>query len=150
MNKSIIEILLVEDNSSDVELTIRALKKQNLANDIIVVNDGAEALDFIFANGKYADRDMDNLPKVIFLDLKLPKINGIEVLRAIKSNEKTKVIPIVIMTSSQEEKDIVESYKLGVNSYVVKPIDFEKFMKTIAELGFYWLAVNKHPFKKNN
>lgn len=148
MDKSIIEILLVEDNSSDVELTIRALKKQNLANNIMVVNDGAEALDFIFGKGKYDGRDIDNSPKVIFLDLKLPKVNGIEVLKTIKSNEKTKMIPIVIMTSSQEERDIVESYKLGVNSYVVKPIDFDKFMKTIAELGFYWLAVNKHPFKK--
>lgn len=148
MNNSIIEILLIEDNSSDVELTIRALKKQNLANNIMVVNDGAEALDFIFAKGKYADRDAENLPMVIFLDLKLPKINGIEVLKALKSDEKTRMIPIVIMTSSQEEKDIAESYKLGVNSYVVKPIDFEKFMKIIAELGFYWLAVNKHPFKR--
>lgn len=148
MDKNAIEVLLVEDNSSDVELTVRALKKQNFANNIMIVNDGEEALDFIFGRGKYDGRDVESSPKVIFLDLKLPKINGLEVLKEIKSNEKTRLIPIVIMTSSQEEKDIVESYKLGVNSYVVKPIDFEKFMKTIAELGFYWLAVNKNPFNR--
>jgi CheY-like chemotaxis protein len=145
MSSNIVKILLVEDNLNDVELTLRALRKHNLANDIMVVNDGAEALDFVFAEGKYADRDANNLPQVVFLDLKLPKIDGIEVLKAIKANEITKVIPVVVMTSSQEERDIIESYKLGVNSYVVKPIDFEKFMRTIAELGFYWLAVNKHP-----
>jgi CheY-like chemotaxis protein len=138
-----VEILLVEDNPHDLELTMRALKKGNLANSITAVRDGAEALDFIFARGKYAGRSMHNGPRVIFLDLKLPKVDGIEVLRAVKADERTRKIPIVIITSSAEERDRVESYQLGANSYVVKPIEFDDFMKTIADLGFYWLAVNK-------
>ena len=138
-----VEILLVEDNPHDLELTMRALKKGNLANSITAVRDGAEALDFIFARGAYAGRDVEVGPRVIFLDLKLPKVDGIDVLRAIKGDPRTRKIPIVIITSSAEERDRVESYQLGVNSYVVKPIEFEQFHKTITALGFYWLAVNK-------
>lgn len=139
-----VEILLVEDNPHDLELTLRALKKGKLANRVIAVRDGAEALDFIFARGQYAGRDINHVPRVIFLDLKLPKVDGIDVLRAVKADERTKKIPIVIITSSAEEQDRVESYQLGVNSYVVKPIEFDGFMKTITDLGFYWLAVNRN------
>ncbi len=138
-----VEILLVEDNPHDLELTLRALKKGNLANSITAVRDGAEALDFIFARGEYSSRNLDDGPRVVFLDLKLPKIDGIEVLREMKASPRTKKIPVVIITSSEAERDRVESYQLGVNSYVVKPIEFDAFMKTIADLGFYWLAVNK-------
>jgi CheY-like chemotaxis protein len=138
-----VEILLVEDNPHDLELTLRALRKGNLANHITAVRDGAAALDFLFARGEYANRNLEHGPRVIFLDLKLPKVDGIDVLRAVKSDERTKKIPIVIITSSAEERDRVASYELGVNSYVVKPIEFDEFMKTITELGFYWLAVNK-------
>jgi two-component system response regulator len=140
-----VQILLVEDNPHDVELTLRALKKHNLANKVFVVKDGAEALDFIFATGIYAQRKIESNPKVILLDLKLPKVDGLEVLRKIKSDEHTKVIPVVVLTSSQEERDIVESYKLGVNSYVVKPVEFNKFVEAISELGLYWLLLNKPP-----
>jgi len=140
-----VEILLVEDNPSDVELTLRALKRHNLANKVYVVKDGAEALDFIFATGAYARRDIYNRPKVILLDLKLPKVDGLEVLDRIKSEERTKVIPVVVLTSSREEKDIVESYKLGVNSYIVKPVDFDKFIQAVSQLGFYWLLLNQPP-----
>ena len=140
-----VEILLVEDNPSDVQLTLRALRKHNLANQVFVVKDGAQALDFIFAAGKYAERRIENGPKVVLLDLKLPKVNGLEVLRQIKSDERTKIIPVVVLTSSQEERDIVESYKLGVNSYIVKPVDFRKFTHSISELGLYWLLLNQAP-----
>jgi CheY-like chemotaxis protein len=139
------EILLVEDNKSDALLTIRALKKHNLANNLVHLIDGAEALEYIFATGKYEGRDLEHKPKVIFLDIKMPKVSGLEVLRMLKSDERTKLIPIVIMTSSKEEKDIIESHKLGVNSYVVKPVGFANFSKTIADLGFYWLVVNNTP-----
>lgn len=138
-----VEILLVEDNPHDAEMTIRALKKVNLANKLIHVKDGVEALDFIFAKGKFADRHIENKPKVILLDIKMPKVDGIEVLRQIKSNETTKTIPVVIMTSSKEEQDVITSYDLGVNSYVVKPVDFEGFAKAVSELGFYWLITNQ-------
>jgi two-component system response regulator len=138
-----VEILLVEDNPHDAELTIRALKRINLANSLIHVKDGAEALDFIFASGAFAGRQIENRPRVILLDIKMPKINGIEVLRQIKSNETTKTIPVVIMTSSKEEQDIITSYNLGVNSYVVKPVDFEGFAKAVSELGMYWLITNQ-------
>ena len=138
-----IEILLVEDNPRDVEMTIRALKKRNLANHIQVVKDGAEALDFLFATGSYADRDPHLVPKVVLLDLKLPKVSGQDVLKRIKSEESTKTIPVVVLTSSQEERDMIESYRLGVNSYIVKPVDFDNFSEAIGELGFYWLLVNK-------
>ena len=137
------EILLIEDNMSDAELTIRALKKNNLANKLIHLKDGAEALDFIFAQGIYSDRNMENHPKVILLDLKMPKVNGIEVLQKIKGDERTKKIPVVILTSSKEDPDIKECYRLGVNSYVVKPVDFEAFIKAVSELGLYWMILNQ-------
>lgn len=126
-------------------LTIRALKKHHLANNLVHLIDGAQALDFIFAKGEYSDRNTENKPKVIFLDIKMPKIGGLEVLRVLKNDERTKLIPIVMMTSSKEEKDILESHRLGVNSYVVKPVDFDNFSKTITDLGFYWLVVNNTP-----
>ncbi len=140
-----IEILLVEDNPTDIELTLRALKKRNLANKVHVVKDGAEALEFIFGTGTYAERDINRIPKVILLDLKLPKVDGLEVLRRVKSDERTKVIPVVVLTSSKEERDMVESYKLGANSYITKPVDFDKFAQTVSEMGFYWLLVNQPP-----
>lgn len=138
-----IEILLVEDNPRDVELTVRALKKRNLANNVHVAKDGAEALDFLFATGAYVDRNPNHTPKVVLLDLKLPKVSGLEVLKKLKADERTRTIPVVVLTSSQEEKDMVESYKLGVNSYIVKPVDFDKFVEAIGEIGLYWLLVNK-------
>jgi two-component system response regulator len=142
-----IEILLVEDSTDDVELMMRALKKHNFANRVHVCEDGQEALDYLFRLGEYKARPVAECPKVVFLDLKLPKINGLEVLRQIKENPTTKAIPIVIVTSSQEEPDLQECYKLGANSYVVKPVAFESFVKVISDLGFYWLLVNKHPVK---
>ncbi len=145
INVDAVDILLVEDNPHDVELTLRALKKHNLANSVHVVKDGAEALEFVFGTGAYTDRDIENGPKVILLDLKLPKVDGLEVLRKIKSDERTKIIPVVVLTSSQEESDIVESYKLGANSYMVKPVDFDKFIESVSELGLYWLLLNKPP-----
>lgn len=140
-----VEILVVEDNPNDYELTARALKKINLANKIYWVQDGAEALEFIFCTGKYAKRSMENGPRLILLDLKLPKVDGIQVLEKIKSESSTRKIPVVMLTSSQEENDIVESYKLGVNSYIVKPVDFQKFMETVSNAGFYWMLINKTP-----
>ncbi len=144
-SETVVEILLVEDNPRDAELTLRALKKHNLANKVHVVKDGAEALDYIFATGIYTERNINDHPKVILLDLKLPKVDGMEVLRRIRADERTKCIPVVVLTSSQEERDIVESYKLGVNSYIVKPVDFDKFLSTVQELGLYWLLLNKPP-----
>lgn len=138
-----VEILLVEDNMSDAELTIRALTKAKIANSILHLKDGAEALDYLFGKAAYAERDITKLPKVILLDIKMPKVDGIEVLRQLKASEHTKVIPVVIMTSSAEEKDIVSSYQLGVNSYVVKPVGFEDFAKAVGELGLYWMLLNK-------
>ena len=143
MTTNSVEILLVEDNPRDVEMTLRALRKHNLANKVHVAKDGAEALDFIFARGAYADRDPNHAPKVVLLDLKLPKVSGLEVLRAIKGDEHTRTIPVVVLTSSQEEKDMVESYRLGANSYIVKPVDFDKFVTAIGEVGLYWLLSNK-------
>lgn len=143
MSNREVEILIVEDNPRDLEMTLRALRKHNLANRIVTVGDGAEALDFVFARGAYAARNPDSMPRVIFLDLKLPKVDGIEVLRQIKADERTRRIPIVIISSSAVDRDRVESYQLGVNSYVVKPIEFENFAKTIADLGFYWLVINE-------
>lgn len=140
-----LQILLVEDNMSDAELTIRALKKNNLANKLTHVKDGAEALDFIFAQGEYSYRERDNVPSVIVLDLKMPKVNGIEVLRRIKSDEHTKRIPVVVLTSSKEDPDIQECYRLGVNSYVVKPVEFDDFIKAISNLGLYWMILNQPP-----
>ncbi len=140
-----VEILLVEDNPYDAELTLRALKKKGLANKVLAFPDGVEALDFLFATGEYAGRNLEARPKVIFLDLKLPKINGLEVLQKIKDDARTRTIPVVILTSSQEESDIVKSYNLGVNSYMVKPVDFEKFFQVVQDVGLYWLLLNKVP-----
>lgn len=138
-----VEILLVEDNAYDIDLTLRALNKRHFANKVKVLKDGAQALDYLFAKGEYEGRDTQRHPKVILLDIKLPKVDGLEVLKAIKSDERTQKIPVVILTSSQEEKDMVEGYRLGVNSYIVKPIDFNQFMECVSELGFYWLLINK-------
>ncbi len=140
-----VEILLVEDDPRDVELTLRSLKKHNLANRVHVAKDGAEALEYIFARDTFEGRDINHTPQVILLDLKLPKVDGLEVLREIKSDERTKHIPIVVLTSSREENDMVESYKLGVNSYIVKPVDFDKFAESVSKLGFYWLLLNELP-----
>ena len=141
-----VEILLVEDNPNDVELTLRALQKQNLASKVFVVKDGAEALDFIFATGAYSQRKIENRPKVVLLDLKLPKVDGIEVLRKIKADVRTKHTPVVMLTSSQEERDVIDTYKLGVNSYIVKPVDFNNFVHAVSELGVYWGILNKIPY----
>lgn len=142
-----VEILLVEDNPNDVEVTLRALKKNNLANRVVVVSDGEEALDFVFARGAYGDRRAEDGPRLILLDLKLPKVDGLEVLKAIKSDERTRVVPVVVMASSREESDIIESSKLGVNSYIVKPVDFDKFVDAVNSLGMYWLLLNQPPVK---
>ena len=142
-----VEILLVEDSPSDGELAIRALKKNNLANNLVWVKDGAEALDFIFATGAYSDREIGNDPKVILLDLRLPKVDGMEVLRRVKGDERTRHIPVVVLTSSKEDRDVVESYRLGVNSYISKPVDFNEFVKVVSELGMYWLLVNRPPLE---
>jgi two-component system response regulator len=140
-----IDILLVEDNPHEAQLTIRSLKKHNLANNLQHVEDGAEALDFIFARDKHSGRNIGQGLKVILLDLKLPKIDGLEVLRQIKADDRTKSIPVVVLTSSKEEQDIVASYKLGVNSYIVKPVQFESFAKAVADLGMYWMFHNQAP-----
>jgi len=139
------EILLVEDNPYDAELTFRALEKKGLAKGLLTIQDGVEALDFLFGEGIYAGRDLTVRPKVIFLDLKLPRANGLEVLARIKADARTRMIPVVILTSSQEETDIVKGYDLGVNSYLVKPVDFDQFFQTVEELGLYWLLLNKAP-----
>ncbi len=141
-----VEILLAEDNMGDAELTIRALKKVNLANNVVHVKDGAEALDFLYARGTFEGRDTLQLPKVILLDIKMPKVDGIEVLKQIKAAEATKNIPVVIMTSSKEQQDIINSYNLGVNSYVVKPVEFQSFAKAVSDLGLYWLLINETPY----
>jgi two-component system response regulator len=145
MNIHEVEILLVEDNPYDAEMTIRALKKVNLANKLVHLQDGEEAINFLFGKEKFFNRQTNHSPKVILLDIKMPKVDGIEVLRQIKSNDITRVIPVVIMTSSKEEQDIITSYKLGVNSYVVKPVDFEGFAKAVSELGLYWMLTNESP-----
>jgi two-component system, response regulator len=138
-----VEILLVEDNPNDAEMTLRALKKNNLSNEVLVVKDGEEALDYLYTRGEYEQRGLDCRPKIILLDLKLPKVDGKEVLRTIKNDPEKKVIPVIVLTSSKEERDIVESYQLGVNSYIVKPVDFDKFFKAIDEVGLYWLLMNQ-------
>ncbi|HLO57249.1 MAG TPA: response regulator [Bacteroidales bacterium] len=143
----IIDLLLVEDNSSDAELILRALRKQNLNNSCKIVSDGAEALDFLFCRGHYNDRNIDHQPRVIFLDLKLPKISGLEVLGALRCEPKTASIPVVALTSSQEESDVRTAYNLGVNSYVVKPLDFESLSNAISQAGSYWLQLNHVPFR---
>lgn len=144
-NLNEVEILIVEDNVDDAEMALRALKQNKLANKVKVVGDGEEALNFIFAKGKYRDRRREAKPRIILLDLKLPKVDGLEVLREIKSNEDTKVIPVIVLTSSREETDMIDSYRLGVNSYIVKPVDFEKFVEAIRDLGLYWLLLNQQP-----
>lgn len=140
-----IEILLVEDNVNDAELTIRALKKNQLANKMVHLKDGAEALDFLFAKGNYSSRKIENTPKVILLDLRMPKVNGIQVLEKIKSDKRTRRIPVVVLTSSKEDPDIQKSYDLGVNAYVVKPVKFEDFVKAVADLGLFWMLLNHPP-----
>ncbi|HNY02743.1 MAG TPA: response regulator [Bacteroidales bacterium] len=140
-----VEILIVEDNPHDAELTQRALKKGNLANNVFIVEDGEEALDFLYSRGKFAQRNRSKALRVVFLDLKLPKISGLEVLKAIKSTESTRLIPVVIITSSKEDPDIRQAYELGANSYVVKPVDFDSFMEAIKTTGLFWLSINIPP-----
>jgi len=138
-------ILLVEDNPDDVTLTERALKKSHILNKLIVTKDGAEALDFIFGTGTYSDRDMSIMPEVVLLDLKLPKIDGLEVLKQIRSDQRTKLLPVVILTSSKEEKDLINGYTLGANSYIRKPVNFNQLVEAIRQLGLYWLVLNEAP-----
>ena len=140
-----VEILLVEDNPDDVALTMRALRNANLANHIEVVRDGAEALDFIFCEGAHSGRNAEDGPKVILLDLKLPKVDGLDVLRRLKTDARTKFIPTVVLTSSKEQSDVVQSYNLGVNSYIVKPVNFDAFVTAVQQLGMYWLLLNQPP-----
>jgi two-component system, response regulator len=139
VNNMAVEVLLIEDNPDDAELTIRVLKKNNLANNLVHLQDGEEALEFLFAKGN------NNIPKLVLLDLKMPKVDGIEVLRKIKEDEQKKIIPVVILTSSKEERDVIASYNLGVNAYVVKPVEFEKFVEAVANLGLFWLILNQPP-----
>jgi len=140
-----VEILLVEDNSADAELTLHALRKSKLANEIRRVRDGEEALDFLFCRGTFSDRSMANAPRLVLLDLKLPKVNGFQVLREVKSDPRTKAIPIIILTASKEERDLIDGYHLGVNSYIQKPVDFSEFQDVVRQLGMYWLLVNSSP-----
>jgi two-component system, response regulator len=146
MDKKI--ILLVEDNPDDVDLTIRALEKNKILNKVVVASDGVEALDYLFGAGKYAGRDTSVLPELVLLDLKLPKVDGIDVLKQLRSNELTELLPVVILTSSKEEQDIINSYKFGANSYIRKPVDFNQFMEAVRQLGLYWLVLNEPPPKK--
>jgi two-component system, response regulator len=146
MDKKI--ILLVEDNPDDVDLTIRALEKNKILNKVVTARDGVEALDYLFGAGKYAGRDTSVLPELVLLDLKLPKVDGIDVLKRLRSNELTELLPVVILTSSKEEQDIINSYKFGANSYIRKPVDFNQFMEAVKQLGLYWLVLNEPPPKK--
>lgn len=145
MAENPVEILLVEDNPNDVELTLHALKRNHLTNRVHIVRDGAEALDFLFGSGSSPDRPIQETPRVILLDLKLPKVDGLEVLRRVKGDPRTRMIPIVVLTSSREERDVVESYRLGVNSYIIKPVDFEQFTEAVRQVGLYWLLLNEPP-----
>jgi two-component system response regulator len=145
MDHTEVEVLLVEDNPRDAEMALHTLRKRNLANNIVHVKDGQEALDWLFGLGAYLGRNPSNHPKVVLLDLELPKVDGLEVLRAIRADERTQLIPVVVMTSSREERDVIETYKLRVNSYVVKPMDFDGFSVAVTELGHYWLLVNQKP-----
>lgn len=140
-----VEILLVEDNPRDAEMTMRALRKNNFLNQLHWVKDGEEALDFLFCRETYADRNRNQTPKVVLLDIKMPKVDGIEVLRQVKADEQLRAIPVVVMTSSNEERDVVESYRLGVNSFIVKPVEFSSFMETVAKIGLYWILTNRVP-----
>jgi two-component system response regulator len=145
MRNKAVEILLVEDNKQDIELAVHALRREHLANAVDVVQDGEEALDYLFCRGAYADRSPADAPRVVLLDLKLPKVDGIEVLRALKQNPLTRAIPVVVLTASREERDLVDSYRLGVNSYIQKPVDFKQFQETVKQLGLFWLVVNQPP-----
>ncbi|HKI32155.1 MAG TPA: response regulator [Gemmataceae bacterium] len=145
MSDTAVEILLVEDNPNDVKLALHAFKKNKVANHVHVARDGAEALEFMFGTGRYAGRDIESGPRVILLDLKLPLVDGIEVLRLLKADPRTQAIPVVVLTASREERDVVQSYQLGVNSYIVKPVDFDQFTESVRELGFYWLLLNHLP-----
>lgn len=142
-------ILLVEDNPDDVELTLRALKKNNIINEVVVAKDGAEALDYLFGTGAHAGRDTGVLPEVVLLDLKLPKVGGLDVLKRIRADERTKPLPVIVLTSSREEKDVMRAYNLGTNSYIRKPVDWEQFVDAVRQLGMYWLVLNVSPFKRD-
>ena len=146
MIKTILDIILVEDNAADVEMTLDALRQNNLANRVKVLKDGEEASDYIFRQGEYSDCGICESPALILLDLHLPKISGIEILKRIRSEERTKKIPVVVLTSSSQDQDRIESYKLGVNSYIVKPVEFESFAQAVAQIGYYWVIMNKSPF----
>jgi two-component system response regulator len=145
MNSAEIDILLVEDSSDDAELAVHALRRENLANSIFIATDGEEALDFLFCRGPFAARSFDHPPKLVLLDLKLPKVDGIEVLKQLKDDPRTRAIPVVVLTSSKEERDLVRSYDLGANSYIQKPVDFEQFRETVKTLGLYWMVINQRP-----
>lgn len=144
VNKTV-EILLVEDSDHDAELALRSLKKNNISNKVVRLKDGEEALEFLFGEGDYEGRSIHNQPRVILLDLKMPKVDGLEVLKAVRKNKNTENIPIVMLTSSKEERDLVEGYELGVNSFIVKPVEFNSFMKAVKEIGFYWVILNELP-----
>ena len=148
MSGQAVEILLVEDNPNDVELTLRSFKKNNIVNHVHVVRDGAEAIDYLFRQGAYAGRDASRQPAVTLLDLKLPKVEGLEVLKRLRADERTRLLPVVILTSSKEEQDLVTGYQLGANSYIRKPVDFTQFMEAIRQVGLYWLMMNEPPPKK--
>jgi CheY-like chemotaxis protein len=150
MSSENLDILLVEDNQDDLDLALHALRRENLANKILVVRDGEEALDFLFCRGKFGGRSVDQAPKLVLLDLKLPKVDGMEVLKQSKSDPRLKSIPVVIMTSSKEERDLVASYNLGANSYIQKPVDFEKFRNTVKTVGLYWLVINQPPVAQDS
>jgi CheY-like chemotaxis protein len=141
-------ILLVEDNPDDIELTIRAFQKSHIKNELVVTRDGVEALDYLFGTGSYAGRDIRKLPEVILLDLKLPKIDGLQVLKRLRNDKRTQLLPVVVLTTSAEEQDIIQSYRLGANSYVRKPVDFDQFMSAVEQLGLYWLVLNESPGKQ--
>jgi two-component system response regulator len=144
-NETSKSILLIEDNPDDVALTLRAFKKNKIMNTVIVAKDGAEALDYLFCTGEYADRDIEDTPQIILLDLKLPKINGLEVLKKIRDDDRTKLLPVIILTSSKEQQDLLDGYSLGANSYIRKPVDFEQFIEAVRQLGLYWLVLNIGP-----
>jgi two-component system response regulator len=147
MSEHPIELLLVEDSPRDAELTLLAFQDMRFANRVHLVRDGEEALEFVFATGRYAGRDVDNSPRVVLLDLKLPKVDGLEVLRRIRADPRTRTLPVVVLTSSNQERDVIEAYALGVNSYIVKPVDFDRFSQSIRDLGLYWMVLNEPPIE---